>query len=300
LALAPEPPAREHRFMTQSCFKRILVATDGSNSANAAVDLAGSLALECGASIRLVHVWTLEIHHRHSASDAVVRQEAQHVIGEAIGRLVRRGVQASGQLAHADDVHVAAVLGEVARRYEPDLLVVGSRRLSDWESIRERSVSQQLMTGLDCPILIVRSRTSYDGGPIRILLAVAGGDDVLPGAKAAAAAAAAPGSKVLVIHVAWSAMTEHGVSYPEPPDLIHQTVDATLAALSDAGITAEAWLLRPGPVAEVVADAASRWRADLIILGSSRIGDVGSMLFGSVTHDLLRGADLPALVAERA
>jgi nucleotide-binding universal stress UspA family protein len=49
----------------------------------------------------------------------------------------------------------------------------------------------------------------------------------------------------------------------------------------------------------VVADAASRWQADLIILGSSRIGDLGSLLFGSVTHDLLRGPDLPVLLAER-
>jgi nucleotide-binding universal stress UspA family protein len=286
--------------MTQTCFKRILVATDGSDSANAAVDLAGSLALACGASIRLVYVWTLEIHHRHSASDAVVRQEAQHVISEAIDRLVSRGIEASGQLVHADRDHVAAVLGEVARRYEPDVLVVGSRGLSDWQSIREHSVSHQLMTRLDCPILIARSKASYDGGPIRILLAVASRDDVAPGATAAAAAAAAPGSRVLVIHVAWSVTTENGISYPEPADLIHETVDGTLTALAGAGVTAEAWVLRPGPVAEVVADAASRWQADLIILGSSRIGDLGSLLFGSVTHDLLRGTDLPVLVAERA
>jgi nucleotide-binding universal stress UspA family protein len=286
--------------MTEGWFKRILVATDGSDSANAAVDLAGSLALASGAAIRLVHVWTLEIHHRHSASDAVVRQEARHVIGEAIERLAGRGVQASGQLAHADRAHVAAVLGEVARQYLPDLLVVGSRGLSDWQSIREHSVSHQLMTNLDCPILIARSRASYDGGPMRILLAVAGSDDVAPGAKTAVAAAAAPGSRVLVVHVAWSVMTEHGISYPEPADSIDETVDATLTTLSGAGVKADAWLLRPGPVAEVVVDAASRWQADLIILGSSRIGDLGSLLFGSVTNDLLCGTDVPVLVAARA
>ena len=88
--------------MAESYFRRILVATDGSDSANAAVDLAGSLALACGASVRLVHVWALEIHHRHSASDAVVRQEAGHVIGEATARLLTRGVQASGQLGDPD------------------------------------------------------------------------------------------------------------------------------------------------------------------------------------------------------
>jgi len=211
--------------MTPASFKRILVATDASDAANAAVDLAGSLALACGASIRLVHVWTLEIHHRHSGSDAVVRQEARHAMGDAIDRLVARGIEATGQLAHADPSHVAAVLGEVARQYEPDLLVVGSRGLSDWQPIREHGASHQLMTSLDCPILIVRSRASYDGGPMRILLAVAGRDDVEPGAKAAVAAAASPGSRVLVVHVASSVTTEHSGSYPEPADMIPQAVE---------------------------------------------------------------------------
>ncbi len=40
-------------------------------------------------------------------------------------------------------------------------------------------------------------------------------------------------------------------------------------------------------------------RADLIVIGSSRIGDLGSMLIGSITGSLLRATEWPLLVAER-
>lgn len=286
--------------MSNQGFQRILVATDGSEPANAAVDVAASLARSSGAVVRVVHAWSLEIHHRHSSSDAAVRLEAERLIGEAVDRLRRAAVQAEGQLAHADGHHVAAVIAEVARQFHPDLLVVGSRGLSDWRALVEHSVSHQLIAALDCPLLMVRARPARsEGGPLRVLVAIGAADDVDRACKAASAAAAVAGSKVLVVHVTWSVTTEHGVSYAEPREVMQRSVDRAVEALEDEGIAADSWLLREGPVAEVVADAASRWQADLIVLGSSRLGDVGSMLFGSVTHDLLRESELPVLVGER-
>jgi nucleotide-binding universal stress UspA family protein len=48
-----------------------------------------------------------------------------------------------------------------------------------------------------------------------------------------------------------------------------------------------------------VAEVAAGWNADLIVVGSSRIGDLGSLLLGSVSHDLLHGTKRPVLIAER-
>jgi nucleotide-binding universal stress UspA family protein len=54
-----------------------------------------------------------------------------------------------------------------------------------------------------------------------------------------------------------------------------------------------------GPVAEVIAKVAETWDVDLIVVGSSRIGDLGSMVLGSVSHSLLRATERPVLIAER-
>ena len=49
-----------------------------------------------------------------------------------------------------------------------------------------------------------------------------------------------------------------------------------------------------------VIEVAEKWDADVIVIGSGRMGDLASLLLGSVTHSLLRSSDRPVLVAERA
>jgi nucleotide-binding universal stress UspA family protein len=53
-----------------------------------------------------------------------------------------------------------------------------------------------------------------------------------------------------------------------------------------------------GPVTKAVAEIAREADADLIVIGSSRIGDIGSLFLSSVSFDLLQMTDRPALVAE--
>ncbi|HEV2139816.1 MAG TPA: universal stress protein, partial [Candidatus Dormibacteraeota bacterium] len=56
-----------------------------------------------------------------------------------------------------DNGHIAEALAEAADQYHADLVVVGSRGLSDWQSlVLAHSVSHQLLTKVDCPVLIVK------------------------------------------------------------------------------------------------------------------------------------------------
>lgn len=287
--------------MKRHDFYRILLATDGSQAAQGALGLAGSLAKAAGASVRVVHVWNLEVHHRHGVWDLETRQEANSLIDEALIRLRVAGVVAEGEILHADSDHVAAAVAEAAREFEADVVVVGSRGLTDWQSMRKHSISHQLLRAVDCPVLIVRGETSISRtGASRVLLAVAGGDDIIPGVRAAAAAAFAPGSEVLVVHVAQAFVGAQGFAYVEPSEEITDTMTSATTLLKDAGVTTEAMVAHAGPVAEVIAEIAASWGADVIVTGSSRIGDLGSILFGSVTHQLLRATATPVLVAERA
>jgi nucleotide-binding universal stress UspA family protein len=69
--------------------------------------------------------------------------------------------------------------------------------------------------------------------------------------------------------------------------------------LNDAGVSAESMVPAPDSVGRAVADTAAAWRADVIVIESARLGDLGGMLFASVTHDLLHLTRTPVLVAER-
>lgn len=282
-------------------FERILLATDESEQAEAAVAVAASFALSSQASVRVIHVWNLEVHHRHGVWDVETRSEAARLIAAAVNRLRELGVEADGEVGRADHNHVGAAIAESAREFNADLVVIGSRGLSDWQAMWQHSVSQAVLSSVDCPVLIVRgTKPAGVHKPQRVLLALAGGDDVDRGVRAAIAAASAPGSCVLVLHVPQAIFGAQGFAYIEPDQDVRYTVETATAMLRAAGVPAESRVAESEQVARLVADAAAQWKADVIVVGASRVGDLTSLLFGSVTHDLLRGTDIPVLVAERA
>jgi nucleotide-binding universal stress UspA family protein len=281
-------------------FKKILLATDGSDQATAAVGVTRCFAHASGAVVRVVHVWNLEVHHRHGVWDVEMRSEAERLINLTVKKLRAAGIDADGEIVRADSGHVAAALTAEAKHFEADLVVVGSRGLSEWQAMIQHSTSHQLLSSVDCPLLVVRSTTpaaTHDAQ--RVLLAVAGGDDVAPAVQAAVAAAAAPGSEVMVVHVKQSVVGFQGYAYVEPEDQIRVTMKTAISLLKAAGISAQTMVAHAGPVAQTVSELAANWNADVIVLGSSRIGDLGSLVLGSVTHDLLRTTQRPVLIAER-
>lgn len=287
--------------MKRNDFRRILLATDGSKPAQAALGLAASLARPSGAGVKVVHVWSLEVHHRHGVWDVETRHEARSLIDDSLIRLRAAGVEADGEIMHADLAHVSAAIAEAALDYGADLVVVGSRGVSDWQSLIQHSVSHQLLSAIDCPVLIVRGEPpTPSNGELRVLLAIAGGDDIIPGVRAAAAVASAPGSEVLVVHVAQVLFGAQGFAYVERPEEMAATMTEATTLLKDASVKTQGMVAHAGPVAEVIAEIAAGWQADVIVTGSSRIGDLGSILFGSVTHKLLRASETPVLVAERS
>ena len=288
--------------MTQNMgFKRILLATDGSGQADSAVEAAIDLAVLSSARVRVAHVWTLEVHHRHGIWDVEMRSEAEQLVQKTVERFTAAGVLAEREILLADNGHVAAAIALSARQFEPDLVVVGSRGLSDLQSIFRHSVSHQIVAALDCPVLVVRQRRPEESGPVRrILVAIAGGGDVIPAVRAAVAAGLGRDSQVLVAHVAQDIFGAQGFAYVESDDEIAQTLGEAVNRLKEEGITADSIVLPSGPVARTVASLASSWAADLIVVGSNRLGDLTGLVLGSVSHALISAAEVPVLIAARA
>jgi nucleotide-binding universal stress UspA family protein len=284
---------------TTKRFERILLATDGSEASQAAVDATIAIAKSPTAKVRVAHVWNLEVHHRHGFWDIEMRSEAQKLVDVTVERLLNAGVIAEREIDRADSKHVAAAIALSARDFKADLVVLGSRGLTDWQSMTKHSVSHQLLCAVDCPVLIVRGWPAGSARQVsRIVLAIAGGDDVAPAARAAVAVAG-PDTSVMVVHVAQAIVGVQGFAYVESGDEIRDTMALASELLTAAGVSVEGVVAHEGPVAKAVAAIAANWNADLIVVGSSRMGDVGSLFLGSVSHDLLHLADRPVLVAER-
>src|SRR6202165_4263842 len=167
-------------------FERILLATDGSDASQAAVEATIAIANSLTARVRVAHVWNLELKHRHEHRDVEVRSQAENLVDATVERLFRAGVIAEREICRADSQHVAAAIACAAKAFGADLVVIGSRGLSEWGSLTLDGDTNQMLCGLDCPVLIVRTAAS---GPSirkwRVLLAIAAGDDLEPGVRAA-------------------------------------------------------------------------------------------------------------------
>jgi nucleotide-binding universal stress UspA family protein len=280
-------------------FERILLATDGSEESQAAVEATITIAKSPTAKVRVAHVWNLEVHHRHGFWDVEMRSEAEKLVDITVERLLKAGVIAEREIDRADTKHVAAAIALSARNFHADLVVVGSRGLTDWQSMTQHSVSHELLCAVDCPVLIARGRPGGSGDRgSRIVLAIAGGDDLAPAARAAVAVAG-PDTSVMVVHVAQAIIGVQGFAYVESKDEIRETMSRASELLLDSNVKVRGMVAHGGPVAKAVAKIAADWNADLIVVGSSRMGDIGSIFLGSVSHDLLHMADRPVLVAER-
>jgi nucleotide-binding universal stress UspA family protein len=284
---------------TTKRFERILLATDGSDASQAAVDATIAIAKSPTAKVMVAHVWNLEVHHRHGHWDLEVRSEATKLVDAAVEQVFRAGVIAEREIIRADSNHVAAAIAISAKNFDADLVVVGSRGLSDWHSLTQHSISHQLLSAVDCPMLIMRGLPAGATGQVsKILLAIAGGDDLGPGVRAAVAVAP-PEASVMVVHVAQAIFGLEGFAYVESDDEIRDTMARACGLVIDAGIQVQGMIAHEGPVAKAVAEIAQDWNADLIVIGSSRMRDLASLFLGSVSHDLLHLTDRPVLIAER-
>ena len=138
---------------------RILVPVDGSKSSNDAARFAGQLARDTGAAVTLLHVYDLP---------SVAAMGLRHVAEPELSRIrdaMARGSfdqarAAMGEVPrideHLDMGHPAQEICSYANREKPDLVVMGSRGLSELKSLLLGSVSEYVVRHAGCPVTIVR------------------------------------------------------------------------------------------------------------------------------------------------
>lgn len=96
-------------------------------------------------------------------TDALAASSA--VAPEALDELVRRaseaGVAASSRTLLGDDV--VALIDDLVRAADADVLVIGSRRRSPVGKLLLGSVAQRLILEVSCPVLVVKPEEAADG-----------------------------------------------------------------------------------------------------------------------------------------
>lgn len=134
-------------------FKKIVWATDGSDSADRALELARSLAQD-GATLLAVHSVEYIIGKGTIPVDAR-EDEHQAKIAKQVAELSQTGLDASLKVVEGGVNGAAHTIAKVAEEEHADLIVAGTRGHTVLSGLFLGGVTQRLLYVAPCPVLVV-------------------------------------------------------------------------------------------------------------------------------------------------
>jgi len=268
----------------------VLVGTDGSSSAIAAVRWAAAEAGRRGVALHVIHVWVWPLMK--------VR------LGPAPGAPAGAGLQAQADMTLAEAAAAARdtspglavteslLVGDVAARLvaasrEAQLLVVGNRGLGGFAGLLLGSVSASVMAQAACPTVVVRGRPQTDGP---VVVGVDEGGAARVAVDAAFAAAHRVRAGVLAVH-AYRNPGAHSGAVSAARALLERELAVVREKNPSVPVTTR--LSTHSPARELV-DASEG--AQLVVVGERGSGGFASLVVGTTSIALCHHAHCPVLV----
>jgi nucleotide-binding universal stress UspA family protein len=283
----------------------VLVATDGSKYGGWALNWAAMLPLVEPPKITALHVLDVAALRAPLLSQPVMAGTERY-IQEEIQRMEARSAKtlkeakqqfASLKLkgtARKEQGPVAPTILKCAPKRD-GLLVVGSQGLDALDRFMLGSVSTNLIHHATCPVLVIKG----EAAPLRRITLATDGSPASAKAlefvlrKFQPYTPTGKGGRVpihvSVIHVMPLVM------YPGLKEAGDKLLEQSARKLVKAGFTAEP-LCRLGKPAEEIMEAASKHRADLIVMGAQGLGAIARFLIGSVSTRVVQHANCAVLV----
>ena len=139
-------------------YKKILLATDGSDNAGRAAITAAGLARELSSQVVLVTIKNNPPSQSRMAKanfdvHSILEEDAKSDIKNTIAVFEQEHLPYTLRVAIGDP---ATEIIEIAGKEQADLIVIGSRGLGTIKGVFLGSVSQKVISHATCPVLIVK------------------------------------------------------------------------------------------------------------------------------------------------
>ncbi len=285
--------------------RNILAATDYSETAERAVELAGILALRFSANLHLLHVAVLV---ENSNLDEGSRDQLDPL--QAISEETRRELLEKSSGSHDVSVTPLLVRGidpdevivETASNLGCDLIVMGTHGRRGLSHLFLGSVAERVVRTSPAPVLTLRADAVVEpDGITRILVPYDFSDASADAIRHAAAWADALDGEITLLHVV------EPVVYPEfysvdilPDNLMIRLTTRSEEALDEAAAElldgrASSTLVEVGRAADTIVNLADPERFDLVVMATRGLSGLEHVLLGSVAESVLRRSKVPML-----
>jgi nucleotide-binding universal stress UspA family protein len=283
----------------------VLVATDGSKYGRWALNWVAKMPLVEPIQVMALHVVDIAALRAPFLAQPVIAGTERY-IQEEIQRMEARSgkalKEANQQLAllklkgtvRKEQGAVASTILKRAPKRE-GLLVVGSQGLDALDRFMLGSVSTNLIHHATCPVLVIKGEAI----PLRRITLATDGSDASAKALVFVLSKFRPdvfagNGEHVPIHVSVVHVMPL-VKYPGLKKVGDKILEQSVRKLVEAGFTAEP-VCRFGKPAEEIMKAASKERADLIVMGAQGLGAVARFLIGSVSTRVVQHANCAVLV----
>jgi nucleotide-binding universal stress UspA family protein len=283
----------------------VVVGTDGSDAAQAAVEYAAAMAARRRLPLRVIHAYEpSQFELRPPVGEGrdrygLLRNSAQRLLDQTL-EVLSFAYPELPVTVRMESGSALVVLVEESRR--ADSVVVGCRGTGGFASLLLGSTPLRLSTQAHCPMIAVPAPEAPDEERHEVVAGVDGSPGAERALDFAFRIAADTGEPLVAVRV-WTdpAQVATGLRVPpvyDPSD-VEQRESSELAA--DLGPWAEKYpqvrveqLVMRGHAARMLLRRGRR--AALLVVGSRGRGEVQSTLLGSVSHSLLHHTSGPVAV----
>lgn len=284
---------------------RVLVATDGSTAAKAAIATAARFPWPARTRAQGVTAKQVPANYRRSILLAGLDRSADVIAAGA--RLALSGRWPDTNVTVVDSPPVTAVLDE-ARRFEANVIVLGWRGHGTVRRVLMGSVSRGVVRGATCAVLVVR-RPQLDVH--QIVIGLDGSANAQRAVEFVRKLHPPRGGQVMVftsvdhMGVPSHALAPRGVGATVAAEVKRINAERTARAGKEmerarATLARAGWRVRTSvtagePLSDLVACVASAG-ANLLVLGARGTSGVRHLLLGSVAEGALNRCPVPVLV----
>lgn len=273
--------------------KSIVVGTDGSPSADRAVEWAAADAVRRGYPLRIVHAvrpWNTDLRFGPAAdTSASLATAGERVLAQAVALAAKVGPELTitpELIFDAPAVALRACAGQ------SDEIVIGHRGLGGFADVLLGSTGRRVAGHTSCPVVVVRGET--DESRREVLAGVDPSDAAAPAVlEYAFKAAALRGSWVRAVHV-WQVPADSTggdirLAVGVAEERLARIVAPARSAFPSVRAIEEVASGRPG---DELIDRSRR--SDLLVIGPHRHRT--SRHCGQIGHNVIRHADCPVAV----
>jgi nucleotide-binding universal stress UspA family protein len=279
---------------------KILLAIDSSAASDAAVNEVGVRPWPSGTTVEALNV--VDPSHILHVPQLVeqVTQRAEELVQRAAERLGSYGIETTPLVLSGEP---KAVIVDRAGHMNADFVVVGSHGFTGVTRFLLGSVARAVVRFAPCSVEVVRTAVREKSGRtgMRILLATDGSESSVRAAWSVAARPWPTATEIRILSVVELVVPMFQPPYPSSSmeklrsaamQRSQEAIGAAEQTLIDAGFTASGTVsvLLDSPKT-IILDEASRWAADVIVVGSHGRNGLNRFLLGSVSEAVATHAD---------